>query len=129
MGDSQLELVFASFLDSCPDIVSFAKNYCVTHFKLDNINADGNISNYYPDFIVKVRPDYIVIVETKGLEDLNVPLKMRRLRQYCIDLNKIQSEIQFDYVYVNQDTFEVYLPNLSNFQQATETFTQYREEE
>jgi len=129
VGDSQLELVFASFLDSCPDIVSFAKNYCVTHFKLDNINADGNISNYYPDFIVKVRPDYIVIVETKGLEDLNVPLKMRRLRQYCIDLNKIQSEIQFDYVYVNQDTFEVYLPNLSNFQQATETFTQYREEE
>ena len=54
IGDSQLELQFASFLENCPDVVSYAKNYFAVHFKLDYVNADGNISNYYPDFLVKL---------------------------------------------------------------------------
>ena len=66
VDDSQLELVFASFLDNCPDIISFAKNYIASQFKLDYVNADGSISNYYPDFIVKVKTNYVVIVVTKG---------------------------------------------------------------
>ncbi len=54
IGDSHLELVFASFLDSCADVMSYAKNYFAVNFKLDYVNADGNISNYYPDFLVKL---------------------------------------------------------------------------
>ena len=76
IGDSRFELLFASFLEGCDDIISYAKNYLAVHFKLDFINADGDISNYYPDFIVKQSAKQIVIVETKGQEDLDVPLKM-----------------------------------------------------
>ena len=47
-GDSHFELEFAAFLENCSDVVSYVKNYPGVHFKLDYINADGDISNYYP---------------------------------------------------------------------------------
>ena len=92
IGDSHFELLFASFLEDCSDVVSYAKNYLAVHFKLDYVNADGDISNYYPDFFVKLSDKRIVIVETKGQEDLDVPLKMERLRQWCEDINRVQSK-------------------------------------
>jgi type III restriction enzyme len=117
IGDSPLELVFAGFLDSCADVVSYAKNYFAVNFKLDYINADGNISNYYPDFLVKLADKRIVIAETKGLEDLDVPLKMDRLRRWCEDINRVQSDVTYDFVYVDQDSFEQYKP--SSFKQCS----------
>jgi len=47
LGDSRFELLFARFLEDCDDVVSYAKNYMAVHFKLDYVNADGDISNYY----------------------------------------------------------------------------------
>jgi type III restriction enzyme len=55
IGDSRLELEFASFLEDCCDVESYAKNYLPVGFKLDYVKADGDISNYYPDFIVRTR--------------------------------------------------------------------------
>lgn len=124
IGDSHLELVFAGFLDSCADVVSYAKNYFAVNFKLDYVNADGNISNYYPDFLVKLADKRIVIVETKGLEDLDVPLKMDRLRQWCEDINRVQSDIVYDFVYVDQESFEQYKP--SSFKQLFDGFREYK---
>jgi hypothetical protein len=34
--------------------VSYAKNFLAVHFQLDYANAHGDISNYYPDFLVKL---------------------------------------------------------------------------
>ena len=65
-GDSHFELEFAAFLENCPDVISYAKNYYGVHFKLDYINADGDISNYYPDFLVKLTDGRVIVVETKG---------------------------------------------------------------
>ncbi|MFH0792448.1 MAG: DEAD/DEAH box helicase family protein, partial [bacterium] len=96
IGDSHLELQFANFLEGCGDVVSFAKNYLAVHFKLDYVNADGDISNYYPDFMVKLSDRRIVIVETKGQEDLDVPLKMARLHQWCEDINRVQTDVEYD---------------------------------
>jgi type III restriction enzyme len=79
VGDSHFELEFATFLDSCPDVISFVKNYFSINFKLDYVNHEGNIANYIPDFIVKLSDQRIFIIETKGLEDLDVSLKMERL--------------------------------------------------
>ena len=110
IGDSHFELLFARFLEDCTDVVSYAKNYLAVHFKLDYVNADGDISNYYPDFLVKLSDKQIVIVETKGLEDLDVPLKMARLRQWCEDINRIQSEVTYDFVYVDEESFDKFNP-------------------
>jgi type III restriction enzyme len=124
IGDSHFELVFAGFLENCEDIISYAKNYLAVNFKLDYVNADGDISNYYPDFIVKLSGKKIVIVETKGLEDLDVPLKMMRLKQWCEDVNRVQDEVTFDYVFVDQEGFEKYQPK--NFSELASGFIQYK---
>jgi len=120
-----LELRFASFLDDCPDVIAFAKNYFAVHFKLDYVNADGNISNYYPDFLVRLSDGQIVIVETKGLEDLDVPLKTARLRQWCEYINRIQSEVTFDFVFVDEESFDKYSPK--TFSELTANFRQYKD--
>ncbi len=124
IGDSHLELVFANFLEGCGDVVSYAKNYFAIHFKIDYVNADGGISNYYPDFIVKVKSGHIYIVETKGLEDLDVPLKMERLRQWCEDMNGAQSDRIFDFVFVDGASFERFKP--TNFARLVEGFREYK---
>ena len=125
IGDSHFELLFARFLEDCDDVVSYAKNYLAVHFKLDYVNADGDISNYYPDFLVKVSDKEIWIVETKGQEDLNVPLKIRRLRQWCEDINQAQADVKYDFVYVDEESFEKYKP--ASFRELIGSFTEYKE--
>jgi len=127
IGDGHFELLFARFLEDCDDVVSYAKNYLAVHFKLDYVNADGDISNYYPDFLVKLSRKRVVVVETKGREDLDVPLKMERLRQWCDDVNRVQSDVDFDFVYVDQDGFEQYNP--TSFRQLLERFREYKDTE
>jgi len=124
IGDSELELRFASFLEDCSDVVSYAKNYWAVNFKLDYVKADGDISNYYPDFMVKQSEKRIVIVETKGQEDLDVPLKMARLRQWCEDINRVQKDVEYDFVYVDEESFEKFRP--SSFRDLLEGFKEYK---
>jgi type III restriction enzyme len=125
IGDSHFELLFARFLEDCHDVISYAKNYLAVHFKLDYVNADGDISNYYPDFLVKLSNRRIVIVETKGQEDPDVPLKMERLRQWCEDINRIQPDVTYHFVYVDEESFEKYKP--TSFRQLVDGFKEYRE--
>lgn len=124
VGDSRLELTFADFLEGCNDVVSFAKNYLAVHFKLDYVNANGDISNYYPDFLVKLTDGRIIIVETKGQEDLDVPLKMQRLHQWCEDVNAAQSDVHYDFVFVDEDGFEKYRPK--SFGDLMKVFLKYK---
>ena len=124
IGDSHLELMFAKFLDECEDVVSYVKNYFAVNFRLDYVNASGDISNYYPDFIVKKSNKEIFIVETKGLEDLDVPLKMERLKQWCADINKAQSAVRYDYVFVDEESFNKYQPK--SFAALLSAFREYK---
>jgi len=126
IGDSRFELLFARFLEDCEDVISYGKNYLAVHFKLDYVNADGDISNYYPDFLVKLSAKRIFIAETKGQEDIDVPLKMQRLRQWCEDINQVQSDVTYDFVYVDMENFEHYKP--TSFKQLTEIFQEYKKE-
>ena len=123
-GDSHFELEFAAFLENCSDVLSYAKNYPGMPFKLDYINANGDIANYYPDFWVKLIDRRVIVVETKGREDLDVPLKMHRLSQWCEDVNRAMSGITYDFVYVDQESFDVYRPE--TFQQLLNGFSEYK---
>jgi type III restriction enzyme len=130
-GDSTLELKFAAFLDTCQDVISFGKNYFAVNFKLDYLNADGNISYYYPDFLVKVKPksarEELYVVETKGREDLDDPLKIKRLKQWCQDVNAIPGAKQiWNFVYVPENEFKKYRDNLKSFSDLVINFKEYQ---
>lgn len=124
VGDSPFELQFAAFLEKCDDVISYAKIYLAVGYKLDYVNAEGDISTYYPDFLVKVSDREKFVVETKGQEDLDVPLKMQRLKQWCEDINRAQREKKYDFVYVDQESFEKYKP--TSFRQLVEAFKEYK---
>lgn len=124
IGDSHLELLFAAFLEKCNDVISYTKNYMAVHFNIDYVNADGNISNYYPDFIVRTGESDVYIIETKGLEDLDVPLKMERLKKWCEDINKAQRKFRFDFVFVDEEDFEKYKSD--TFLDIVKNFRKYK---
>jgi type III restriction enzyme len=124
VGDSPFELQFAAFLEKCDDVISYAKIYLAVGYKLDYVNAEGDISTYYPDFLVKVSDREKFVVETKGQEDLGVPLKMQRLKQWCEDINRAQHAKEYDFVYVDQESFDKYKP--TSFRQLVEAFKEYK---
>ncbi len=126
IGDSHFELLFARFLEDCGDVVSYAKNYLAVRFKLDYVNVNGDISNYYPDFLVKLSAKRIFIVETKGREELDIPLKMQRLRQWCEDINRVQTDVEYDFAYVDEESFKKYKP--TSFNQLVAGFREYKGE-
>ena len=121
IGDSTLELEFASFLEQCDDVKSYAKNYFAVGFKLDYVKADGDISNYYPDFIVKRTNGEIWIIETKGREDLNDPGKLERLKQWCVDATALHSGHSYQALFIREEDWERYTPK--NFHDAIAGFS------
>jgi type III restriction enzyme len=124
-----LELAFAAFLEStAPDVQSFAKNYFAVGFKLDYVKANGELSTYAPDFIVRTTDGKVWIVETKGREELDLPQKMARLRQWCIDATEASALLggpQYGFVYVDQESFERHRPK--NFSSLVAGFTEFQE--
>lgn len=83
--------------------------YLAVGFKLDYVKADDDLSNYIPDFPVKTTDGTIWIVETKGREELDLPQKMARLRQWCEDASDAsvaESGSAYKFVYVDQPGYE-----------------------
>jgi type III restriction enzyme len=137
VGDSHLELRFSNFLDDCDDVVSFAKLYQRINFKLDYVDSEGKIRDYYPDFIIKMKSGAVVIGETKGLTDIDVPIKMKRLKAWCEDINSEQSETKFDFIFVPEKEFDDLLSSYvdgimkgktKTFKHAMDLFTEYKKE-
>jgi type III restriction enzyme len=125
------ELKFAAFLHQATDVTAFTKNYLAIGFKLDYVKADGDLSNYTPDFMVKTVDGATWIIETKGREELDLPQKMARLRQWCEDANEalrhddVLVSKKFDFVYVDQEGFERNSPQ--TFQDLAVSFRDYKE--
>ena len=118
VGDSHLELEFSDYLNSCQDVVSFAKNYqyAKNRFHLDYQNQEGGISYYVPDFLVKCEDKEIYVVETKGNEDLDDPRKYERLKKWCRDANKAQNRYAYQPLLVKEKTFHGYRNDLNSFE-------------
>ena len=54
---------------------------------------------------MRLTDDTCLIVETKGLEDLDVPLKDRRARRWCRDATRLTGR-EWSYMRVDQDIFD-----------------------
>ncbi|MBW8077133.1 MAG: type III restriction endonuclease subunit R, partial [Gallionella sp.] len=123
-----LELAFAAFLEAAPDVQAYGKNYLAVGFKIEFVRANGELSTYTPDFIVRTTAGDVWIVETKGREELDVPQKMMRLRQWCEDATeaaKTDRGTAYHFVYVNQEGFEKFKP--TTFAGLVSVFREYQE--
>lgn len=124
-GSGGLELKFAAFLESAPDVQAFAKNYLAVGFKLDYVKADGDLANYIPDFIARTTDGTIWIIETKGREELDLPQKMVRLKQWCADATGAEENGQrYDFVFVDEAGFENHRPK--TFSALAASFTEHK---
>ena len=119
------ELRVAGFLEEAPDVQSFAKNYLAIGFKLDYVKSNGDLSNYTPDFIVRTTDGKVWIIETKGRQELDLPQKMARLKQWCADASAAEENgPQYDFVFVDQNSFEKHAPK--TFVALATTFNEYK---
>lgn len=105
--ENKLEARFAQFLESAPEVEAFAKLTLSTRFSLEYISTSGALRTYYPDFVVRLRSGVHLLIETKGMEDLEVARKDARARKWCSDVSK-HSGVEWSYVKVGQSAFDAY---------------------
>lgn len=126
IGDNPFELEVASFLESrFSDVIAYAKNTMGEggiNFKIEYQAQDGNIREYFPDFFVKTGTNTFYILETKGREDLDDLLKIKRLATWCKDINNAQAEYTYNPVYVKQEKWDDLKNNLKSFQDLISIF-------
>ncbi len=128
-GAGGLELAFATFLEAASDVQAHAKNYMAVGFRIDYVRANGDLSTYTPDFIVRDTAGAVWIVETKGREELDLPQKMARLSQWCADATAasvVEGGPRYGYVYVDQEGFEQHKP--ASFAGLLTSFRAFRQE-
>lgn len=123
------ELAFAAFLDREEnDVQSHAKNYLAVGFSLDYVKTNGEISTYIPDFIVRDVHGTVWIVETKGRAELELPRKMARLKQWCLDATAASAEagaMTYRFLFVDEEGFNKHKP--ATMADLAASFTEYQD--
>jgi type III restriction enzyme len=105
--DSNFEIDFAKFLDSCEDVEAFSKIVVKIGFSIEYVSDDNLRRYYYPDFVVKSTTGEYYLIETKGLIDLEVAHKDKRAKQWCKDASDLTGD-KWEYYRIDQDNFEKY---------------------
>lgn len=103
--DSELEGRFAKFLDNATDVMAFAKLTMNSGFALEYLASTGALRYYYPDFVIRLKDDSCLVVETKGLEDIEVARKDKRAQKWCRDAARLSGR-EWSYVKVRQADFD-----------------------
>ena len=103
--DSDLEYRFAGWLDAvADDVEAWAKNEHDVRFTVEYIAPSGLMRLYRPDFIVRAH-DRCYVIETKGLETIEVPNKDRRIGEWCRSASE-QTDTEWRYIKVTEDLFQ-----------------------
>jgi len=87
--DSALEAELVRFMDGADDVAAYAKNTKKLGLTIDYQSSKGHFRLYEPDFVVRLTNGDHWLVETKGLEDLEVALKDARARIWCRDASEL----------------------------------------
>lgn len=113
--DSGLEVTFAGFLDRCGDVAAFAKLAREVRFSLEYRAEGGRLAYYYPDFVARLGDGRHLLIETKGLVDLDVPHKDVRAARWAADAS-ILSGTPWTYLRVDEEPFMRSLPGLRSME-------------
>lgn len=100
------EAAIANFLTRATDVVSFCKNAGPQALRIDYINANGQLSWYVPDFFARTNSGKYFLVEFKGKEDPDVPLKAKAAKEWCKSAST--KTTPWEYLYIPQNLFQTF---------------------
>lgn len=86
---NDFEKEFAQFLEKADDVERFAKLPEQFGFAIEYTDSVGNLRYYEPDFVVLTSDGTHYVVETKGLEDVNVAGKQRAAELWCENTSRL----------------------------------------
>ena len=107
--ENAFEEEFARFLQKADDVERFTKLPDKFGFTIDYTDGSGNLRFYEPDFVVVTDEGTNHIVETKGLEDVNVKNKDRAARLWCENTSVLTGKTWY-YLKVLQTEFKQLQP-------------------
>ncbi len=90
--DSALESGLVEFMDGAEDVAAYAKNTKKLGLTIDYQSTKGHFRLYEPDFVVRLTNGDHWLIETKGLEDLEVARKDARARIWCRDATELTAD-------------------------------------
>ncbi|MCI0637727.1 MAG: DEAD/DEAH box helicase family protein [Gemmataceae bacterium] len=109
--ENEFEREFARFLRKAEDVPRFAKLPEQFNFVIEYTDAFGNLRYYEPDFVVVAEGGTHFLVETKGMEDVNVAHKNRAARLWCENATQLTGT-PWKYLIVRQTDFKSLQPTL-----------------
>jgi type III restriction enzyme len=100
----ELEVAVAKFCDRAPDVAAFAKNAGSQCLRVDYLANGDRLAFYTPDFFIRTIDNHYYLVETKGREDRDVPMKAKAAIAWCEAAST--ETLQWQYLYIPQGVFE-----------------------
>ena len=100
----EFEVAMSHFLDHAPDVRAFCKNAGPQALRIDYLSQKRSLALYTPDFIARLNRKEYTLIETKGREDRDVPLKARAAVAWCEAAS--QDGVKWSYLYIPQAVFE-----------------------
>lgn len=104
--NQQLESALSQFLDKAPDVAAFCKNAGPQALRIDYLNSAGQLAMYTADFIVRSNDNKYFLLEAKGREDRDVPLKAKAAVEWCKAASS--KKVTWEYVYVTDSIFQTF---------------------
>ncbi len=89
----ELEVAVAKFCDRAPDVAAFAKNAGPQCLRIDYLANGDRLAFYTPDFFVRTIDGHYYLVETKGREERDVPLKAKAAIAWCKAASGMTTEV------------------------------------
>jgi type III restriction enzyme len=87
--DNSFEKEFARFLQEADDVARFAKLPERFGFTIEYTDGSGSLRYYEPDFAAVTTDGVHHLIETKGLEDVNVAHKDRAAALWCENATRL----------------------------------------
>ncbi len=109
--DNQFEKEFARFLEQSDDVARFAKLPERFGFVIEYTDNAGNLRYYEPDFVAVIENEKHYLIETKGLEDVNVVHKDNAAHLWCENATRLTGK-EWSYLKVRQTEYGNLQPTL-----------------
>ena len=103
---SAFEKEFMNYLDEKGNVLAFTKVLQRHPLHIPYYNQEGYLRYYLPDFVVK-EEEAMYLIETKGMEGVEVPIKVKEALRWCENVEKLSGK-SWKYLKVRPQDLETY---------------------